>query len=146
MTGASETHAHDPLLGKRGAFEGVARRHGRRRNTARRPPRSSLRPPTNPLRHSPQRWVEKCRRSIKGSDTPQHTASLAAQQRDDAALMVSELVANAVMHGVGAIWLRIDVERDAVLEGRENGRMDNLSWSPIESRLLFERTQMIWWC
>ena len=42
------------------------------------------------------------------------TASLAAQQRDEAALMVSELVANAVMHGVGAIWLRIDVERDAV--------------------------------
>ncbi len=29
---------------------------------------------------------------------------------------------------------------------RESRRMDNLSWSPIESRLLFERTQMIWWC
>jgi hypothetical protein len=71
MTGTSETRAHHPLLGKRGAFEGVARRHGRRRNPARMTPRSSLRPPTNQLRHSPQRWVEKCGRSIKGSETPQ---------------------------------------------------------------------------
>ena len=50
--------AHAPL-GKRGAFEGVARRHGRRRNPARTTPRSSLRTPTNQPRHSPQRWVEK---------------------------------------------------------------------------------------
>ena len=61
-----------PPLGKRGAFEGVARRHGRRRNPARMTPRSSLRTPTNPALHSPQRWVEKADRSIKGSDTPQH--------------------------------------------------------------------------
>ena len=73
MTGTPETHAHNPLLGKRGAFEGVARRHRRRRNPARRPPRSSLRPPTNPPRHSPQRWVEKVGRSIKGSETPHRT-------------------------------------------------------------------------
>ena len=59
-----------PPLGKRGAFEGVARRHGRRRNPARMTPRSSLRTPTNPALHSPQRWVEKADRSIKGSDTP----------------------------------------------------------------------------
>src|ERR1700744_1186555 len=43
-----------------------------------------------------------------------HTTSLAAQQRPDAVLMVSELVNNAVVHGVGEISLRIDVERDAV--------------------------------
>jgi anti-sigma regulatory factor (Ser/Thr protein kinase) len=43
-----------------------------------------------------------------------HTTSLGFQQRQDAALMVSELVTNAVLHGVGAISLRIDVEADAV--------------------------------
>jgi anti-sigma regulatory factor (Ser/Thr protein kinase) len=43
-----------------------------------------------------------------------HTTSLGTQEREDAALMVSELVTNAVVHGVGAIWLRIDVEADAV--------------------------------
>jgi anti-sigma regulatory factor (Ser/Thr protein kinase) len=43
-----------------------------------------------------------------------HTTALAAQQREDAALMVSELVTNAVVHGVGAISLRIDFEADAV--------------------------------
>jgi anti-sigma regulatory factor (Ser/Thr protein kinase) len=43
-----------------------------------------------------------------------HTTSLGAQQRQEAALMVSELVTNAVVHGVGAISLRIDVEADAV--------------------------------
>jgi anti-sigma regulatory factor (Ser/Thr protein kinase) len=42
------------------------------------------------------------------------TSSLGFQQRQDAALMVSELVTNAVRHGVGAISLRIDVEADAV--------------------------------
>src|SRR5450755_539541 len=58
-------------LGKRGAFEGVARRHGRRRNPARKLPRSSLRTPENQLRHSPQRWVERCDRSVANSETPQ---------------------------------------------------------------------------
>jgi len=58
-------------LGKRGAFEGVARRHGRRRNPARTLPRSSLRTPDNQLRHNPQRWVEKRDRSVANSETPQ---------------------------------------------------------------------------
>jgi hypothetical protein len=51
--------------------EVVARRQGRRRNPARTTPRSPLRTTTTPLRHSPHRWVEKCGRSIKGSETPQ---------------------------------------------------------------------------
>src|SRR5436305_11175255 len=42
------------------------------------------------------------------------TTSLGFQQRHDAALMVSELLTNAVLHGVGAISLRIDVDADAV--------------------------------
>jgi anti-sigma regulatory factor (Ser/Thr protein kinase) len=42
------------------------------------------------------------------------TPSLDSQQQRDAALMVSELVTNALVHGVGAISLRIDVEADAV--------------------------------
>ena len=72
MTALNSTdRAHLPL-GKRGAFEGVARRHGRRRNPARTLSRSSLRTPENQLRDSPQRWVEKCDRSVANSDTPQH--------------------------------------------------------------------------
>jgi anti-sigma regulatory factor (Ser/Thr protein kinase) len=43
-----------------------------------------------------------------------HTTMLGFQQRQDAALMVSELVTNAVQHGLGAITLRIEVEPDAV--------------------------------
>jgi hypothetical protein len=73
---SDDRHPRDPrpLLGKRGAFEGVARRHGRRRNPARTTPRSSLRTLNNQAPHSAQRWVEKCGRSIKGSETPQcHT-------------------------------------------------------------------------
>ena len=71
MTRHADTDRAQLPLGKRGAFEGVARRHGRRRNPAWMTPRSSLRTPTHQPRHSPQRWVEKCGRSIKGSDTPQ---------------------------------------------------------------------------
>jgi hypothetical protein len=48
--------------------EGVARRHGCRRNWARTTPRTT---PTNTAHHQPQRWVEKAGRSIKGSETPQ---------------------------------------------------------------------------
>jgi hypothetical protein len=59
-------------LGKRSAFEGVARRQGRRRNPARTTPRSSLRTPTNPPRDHAQRGVEKCGRSITNSETPQY--------------------------------------------------------------------------
>ena len=43
-----------------------------------------------------------------------HTATLGSQQREDAALLVSELVNNALLYGIGAIWLRIDVESDGV--------------------------------
>jgi anti-sigma regulatory factor (Ser/Thr protein kinase) len=39
-----------------------------------------------------------------------HTSSFDAKQRDDATLMVSELVTNALQHGVGTISLRIDLE------------------------------------
>jgi anti-sigma regulatory factor (Ser/Thr protein kinase) len=40
------------------------------------------------------------------------TGALGSQRRDDAALMVSELVTNALQHGIGRISLRID--NDAV--------------------------------
>jgi anti-sigma regulatory factor (Ser/Thr protein kinase) len=53
--------------------------------------------------------VSAARRLVNG-----HTTALGPQGREDAALMVSELVTNAVVHGVGAISLRIDVEADAV--------------------------------
>ena len=53
--------------------------------------------------------ISAARRLVNG-----HATSLSAQQREAAALMVSELVTNAVVHGVGAISLRIDVEADAV--------------------------------
>jgi anti-sigma regulatory factor (Ser/Thr protein kinase) len=43
-----------------------------------------------------------------------HTTMLGSQQRADAALMVSELVTNALLHGVGTITLRIDVEDASV--------------------------------
>lgn len=43
-----------------------------------------------------------------------HTTTLGLQRRQDAALMVSELVTNAVLHGVGAITLRIEAEPAAV--------------------------------
>jgi hypothetical protein len=49
--------------------EGVARRHGCRRNWARTTPQTTT---TNQPHHNPQRWVEKVGRSIKGSETP-HT-------------------------------------------------------------------------
>ena len=53
--------------------------------------------------------ISAARRLVNG-----HTTALGAQGREDAALMASELVTNAVLHGVGAISLRIDVEADAV--------------------------------
>jgi anti-sigma regulatory factor (Ser/Thr protein kinase) len=37
-----------------------------------------------------------------------HAAGLAARRREDAGLLVSELVTNALVHGRGAIALRID--------------------------------------
>lgn len=43
-----------------------------------------------------------------------HTVTLALRQRQDAVLMVSELVSNALLHGSGAIRLRIDVNADDI--------------------------------
>ncbi|HEY2655742.1 MAG TPA: ATP-binding protein, partial [Solirubrobacteraceae bacterium] len=43
-----------------------------------------------------------------------HTTTLGSQQREDAALLVSELVSNALLHGLGEISLRIDVEPDGL--------------------------------
>lgn len=43
-----------------------------------------------------------------------HTTTLGVQQREDAALLVSELVSNALLHGIGAISVRIDVETEGV--------------------------------
>ena len=47
--------------------EGVARRHGRRRNWARTTPRTT---PTNTAHQQAHAWCEKVARSIKGSETP----------------------------------------------------------------------------
>ena len=53
-----------------------------------------------------------------------HTPSLDSQQREDTALMVSELVTNAVVHGVGAISLRIDAEGNTVrIEVADDGNV-----------------------
>ena len=53
-----------------------------------------------------------------------HTTTLGRQQRQDAALMVSELVTNAVRHGIGAITLRIEAEPDAVrVEVADDGKV-----------------------
>lgn len=43
-----------------------------------------------------------------------HTGALGSDQRDDAVLMVSELLTNALVHGIGEISLRIDAEGDTV--------------------------------
>jgi anti-sigma regulatory factor (Ser/Thr protein kinase) len=43
-----------------------------------------------------------------------HTTTLGSQQREDPALLVSELVSNALLHGLGEISLRIDVEPDGL--------------------------------
>src|ERR1700757_2239265 len=71
MTPSENTDHAAPSLGKRGAFEGVARRPDAGGTPARMTLRSSLRPTANRPHHSPQRWVEKVGCSIKGSDTPQ---------------------------------------------------------------------------
>ena len=74
MTATETILASRPLLLLRdgGSLrEGVARRHGRRRNWARTTPRTT---PTNTAHKQPQRWVEKVRRSITNSETPQKIA------------------------------------------------------------------------
>ena len=54
-----------------------------------------------------------------------HSTGLDPQQREDAALMVSELVTNAVRHGIGAISLRIDVEGTALrVEVADEGNVE----------------------
>ena len=44
----------------------------------------------------------------------EHTSRLTSRRQRDAELMVSELVTNAFLHGVGTISLRIDVEADVL--------------------------------
>jgi len=63
-----------PLLEKRGAFEGVARRPWTAGEMGTDDART---PTTHRTHHNPQRWVEKIDRSIKGSGTPQTTAASA---------------------------------------------------------------------
>ncbi len=59
-----------------------------------------------------------------------HTASLDAQQREDAVLMVSELVTNALLHGIGTISMRVDLEPDGLrVEIADDGNV-RLSPSP----------------
>lgn len=57
-----------------------------------------------------------------------HTSELGSQQREDAVLMVSELVSNALLHGIGTILLQIDLEGDGVrIEVSDQG---NVSLEP----------------
>jgi serine/threonine-protein kinase RsbW len=58
------------------------------------------------------------------------TGGLDRRGRADAALMVSELVTNALQHGIGTISLRIDVEPGGLrVEVSDQGQLD-LSPSP----------------
>jgi putative transposase len=60
-------HAHLPL-GKRGAFEGVARRPWMAGGMG---TDDAQNPGNHQPHHNPQRWVEKCDRSVANSETPQ---------------------------------------------------------------------------
>jgi anti-sigma regulatory factor (Ser/Thr protein kinase) len=52
-----------------------------------------------------------------------HATGLSAQRLHDAGLLTSELVTNALLHGSGAIGLRIDLEPAAVrIEVSDEGR------------------------
>ena len=54
-----------------------------------------------------------------------HGTALSSRQRADAALLVSELVTNAVIHGIGTISLRIDVEPDGLrVEVADEGEVE----------------------
>ncbi len=68
MTSLPDTDRARPVLGKRGAFEGVARWPWMARGMGTDEVRSTT---TNQPRHTPQRVVEKIRRSITNSETPQ---------------------------------------------------------------------------
>ena len=67
MTTLPSTDRAHPL-GKRGAFEGVARRPRMAGGMGTDEARTTT---NHQPHHNPQRWVEKVGRSIKGSDTPQ---------------------------------------------------------------------------
>ena len=43
-----------------------------------------------------------------------HASTFAPERRDAAVLMVSELVTNALLHGIGTIMLRVDVDPGAL--------------------------------
>jgi anti-sigma regulatory factor (Ser/Thr protein kinase) len=59
-----------------------------------------------------------------------HSSTLDPKQRGDALLMVSELLTNALEHGVGTISLRIDIEPDGLwIEVSDEGEVA-LSPSP----------------
>jgi anti-sigma regulatory factor (Ser/Thr protein kinase) len=80
----------------------------------------------NPLTMDLPRSPESARRARQPVNT--RTKALDPQQRTDAALMVSELVTNALRHGVGTISLRIDVEpRGVRIEVSDQG---NVALSP----------------
>lgn len=67
MTSLPDTDRARPVLGKRGAFEGVARWPWMASGMGTDEVRSTT---TNQPRHTPQRVVEKVRRSITNSETP----------------------------------------------------------------------------
>jgi len=68
MTRLPDTDRARPLLGKRGAFEGVARWPWMASEMG---TDDAHTPTTNRSHHSAQRVVEKVRRSITNSETPQ---------------------------------------------------------------------------
>lgn len=60
-----------------------------------------------------------------------HMTTLGSQQRADATLMTSELVTNALVHGIGTISLRLDVEPGALrIEVSDQG---NVALAPSPS-------------
>jgi hypothetical protein len=75
MTKLPDTDRARSLLGKRGAFEGVARWPWMASKMGTDDARTTS---TNQSRHSPQRVVEKVGRSITNSETPQRAAGHAA--------------------------------------------------------------------
>ena len=69
--------------------------------------------------------VRMARRLVHGQ-----TRALSDRQRADVALMVSELVTNALQHGVGTISLRVDTEADGLrIEVSDEGHV-SLSPTP----------------
>jgi hypothetical protein len=79
MTRLPDTDRARTLLGKRGAFEGVARWPRMASGMGTDEVRSTT---TNQPRHTPQRVVEKVRRSITNSETPHSDAPTHPQHHD----------------------------------------------------------------